>query len=154
VAGTPTDRLGPRAPSVAGMALAAMALLALAGTALTHGSTSMLAATLAAVGVGAGVFMPANNTAIMTSAKARQAGVAGGVTNLTRGVGTSLGVALTGMVFDLAAGGTTQALLPTAMVQRGFAAAVIFLATSAAAAAVTLAALRDDPSSVLARPTS
>jgi EmrB/QacA subfamily drug resistance transporter len=146
-AGALTDRLGPRIPTMMGMLLTAAALLALAGTAVTHGSTAMLTVALAAVGVGVGVFTPANNTAIMTSVRTRQAGVAGGVLNLTRGVGTSLGVAVTALIFDLAAGGASPTSLPAALAQRGFAAAVTLLAAIAATAAAVAAVRGAQPRS-------
>jgi Na+/melibiose symporter-like transporter len=140
--GSLADRLGPRTPTVAGMLVTAAGLLGLAVTALAHGSTVLLAAGLAAVGAGLGAFTPANNAAIMASAPTRQAGVAGGVLNLTRGVGTSLGVSLTGLVFGLAVGHATQtASAPLA--GHGFVIAVAVLAATAAAAA-GIAALRDD----------
>jgi EmrB/QacA subfamily drug resistance transporter len=143
VAGALTDRRGPRTPTILGMLIAGAGLLGLAGAAATHGPTWTLAGALALIGLGVGVFTPANNTAIMTSAPTRQAGLAGGVLNLTRGVGTSLGVALTALVFDLAAGRATSAALPAALVQRGFVAAVLLLAATAAAAGAA-AALRGD----------
>jgi EmrB/QacA subfamily drug resistance transporter len=145
LAGVLTDRRGPRTPTVVGMLTATAGLLLLAGTSTGHGPTWTLAAALAIVGLGAGMFMPANSTAIMTSAPSRQAGLAGGVLNLTRGVGTSLGVALTGLVFELAAGGATSATLPAALTQRGFTAAALFLAATAAATAA-LCAARPKPS--------
>jgi len=89
--------------------------------------------------VGVGVFTPANNTAIMTSVRTRQAGVAAGVLNLTRGVGTSLGVAVTTLNFNLSAGGASPTSLPAALAQRGFAAAVTLLAAIAATAAAVAA---------------
>jgi EmrB/QacA subfamily drug resistance transporter len=153
VAGALTDRLGPRTPTVLGMLITAAGLLALGGTAATQGSTGMLTVALATVGVGVGMFTPANNTAIMTGVATRQAGVAGGILNLTRGLGTSLGVALTALIFDLAAGGTTPASLPPALAQRGFIAAVTLLAAAATAAAA-LAALRGGPPSTPAHATN
>jgi predicted MFS family arabinose efflux permease len=96
IAGTLTDRIGPVAPTVAGMASAA---LALAGLALIPGAS--LGATLgllALLGIGLGLFTPPNNAAVMGSAAADQLGVAGGILNMTRSLGTSLGVAATGAV--------------------------------------------------------
>ena len=58
---------------------------------------------LALVGVGLGLFTPSNNAAIMSSAPKQESGVASGVLNMTRGMGTALGLALTGMVFGLVA---------------------------------------------------
>ena len=40
----------------------------------------------------------------MGSVREQQSGVASGVLNMTRGMGTALGLALTGLVFDLAGG--------------------------------------------------
>jgi EmrB/QacA subfamily drug resistance transporter len=151
LAGALTDRRGPRTPTVLGMLTTTAGLLTLAGTTITHGSTWTLPAALAVVGLGAGMFTPANNTAIMTSAPTRQAGLVGGVLNLTRGVGTSLGVAVTGLVFALAAGGATSAALLAAPIQHGFTAAVLLLAATAAATATT-AALRGDQPLSPARP--
>ena len=50
-----------------------------------------------AVRVGLGAFIPANNSSFMASVRAEQAGAASGLINLARGLGTSLGVALTGL---------------------------------------------------------
>lgn len=144
LAGGLTDRLGPRAPTVAGMLVTSGALVALAATVLAHGSTVLLAAGLAAVGAGLGAFTPANNAAIMTSVPKRRAGVAGGVLNLTRGVGTSLGVTLTGLVFGLVAGRASHGAPTPALTMRGFVAALAVLAAIAAAAG-GIAALRDHP---------
>jgi MFS family permease len=135
LAGGLVDRLGSRTPTVAGMLVTAAGLLGLAAIVLAHGSTGLLVAALAAVGAGLGAFTPANNAAIMASAPTRQASMAGGVLNLTRGIGTSLGVTLTGLVFGLAAGHLTQAAPATRLVERGFVAAVVVLAATAVAAA-------------------
>jgi hypothetical protein len=53
------------------------------------------------VGVGLGLFTPSNNAAIMSSAPKQGSGVASGVLNMTRGMGTALGLALTGLVYGL-----------------------------------------------------
>ena len=59
---------------------------------------------LAIVGTGLGLFIPPNNAAIMGSVPQEQSGLASGVLNMTRGMGTALGLALTGLVFDLSGG--------------------------------------------------
>ncbi|HEY0803760.1 MAG TPA: MFS transporter [Pseudonocardiaceae bacterium] len=56
--------------------------------------TGALVAGLAVLGVGLGVFTPANNSMIMTSIPTRAAGTGGGLVNMTRALGTALGVAL------------------------------------------------------------
>jgi MFS family permease len=87
-------------------------------------------------GVGLGLFTPANNAAIMAAAPTAHAGSAGGVLNMTRGVGTSLGVAVTALVFAGAAGGHDAT--DAAGTAHGYVVALLVLAAvSVAAAAVT-----------------
>jgi MFS family permease len=50
--------------------------------------------TLALLGAGLGAYIPANNTQIMAAAPDRDAATAGGMVNMTRGLGTALGVAV------------------------------------------------------------
>lgn len=99
LAGALTDRVGPRLPTVVGMSLAAAALLLLAATPTRH--LALTIPLLALLGVGLGLFTPPNNSAIMASAPPDRLGVAGGVLNMTRSLGTSLGVAATGAVLTL-----------------------------------------------------
>jgi EmrB/QacA subfamily drug resistance transporter len=96
IAGTLTDRIGPRPPTIAGMAIAA---LALAGLGLAPGASLVpTLGLLALLGIGVGLFTPPNSSAIMGSAPANRLGVAGGILNMTRSLGTSLGVAASGAV--------------------------------------------------------
>ncbi len=96
IACTLADRIGPVAPTVAGMASAALALVALA--LLPGGPLVETLGLLALLGIGFGLFTPPNNAAVMGSAPAHRLGVAGGILNMARGIGTSLGVAATGAV--------------------------------------------------------
>jgi MFS family permease len=99
LAGVLTDRFGSRLPTVTGMLLSAAALFALA--LLPDAALPEVLALLLVLGVGLGLFTPPNNSAIMGSAPQRQLGVAGGILNMTRSIGTSLGVALTGAILAL-----------------------------------------------------
>ena len=138
VAGVVADRVGARAPTVAGMVVAAAALGMLA---VLHGSTTTVAAGLAVVGAGLGAFTPSNNAAIMAAAPHHQAGLASGVLNMTRGMGTALGVAIAGLVFTVS---SRHALLDgtaAAAVSHGFTVVMVTLALLAVLAAV-LAGLR------------
>ena len=72
----------------------------------------------------------------MGSVREQQSGVASGVLNMTRGMGTALGLALTGLVFDLA-GGTSPARVT---VGHAFTLTAFFLG-GAAAAALLLSAI-------------
>ena len=127
VAGRLADAFGPRWVTVIGMLVAAGGLCVMA---VDHTSVLALLLELAAVGAGLGAFTPANNAAIMGSVPPNAAGVAGGILNMTRGIGMSLGIALTGLVFSL---GDTAA--------RGLLLAGYFLAAVCFSAAF-LAALR------------
>ncbi len=72
----------------------------------------------------------------MGSVPEQQSGLASGVLNMTRGMGTALGLALTGLVFDLA-GGTSVTRLT---VDHAFSVTAWFLGTVATAAALLSAA--------------
>jgi len=55
------------------------------------------------VGLGLGVFTPANNAMIMAAIPARTSATGGGLVNLARGLGTAFGVALPILALHLAA---------------------------------------------------
>ncbi|MGA2837651.1 MAG: DHA2 family efflux MFS transporter permease subunit [Acidimicrobiales bacterium] len=137
-AGRLADRLGARPPTIAGMATVAGALAALGALRPTTPAFLLL---LAVVGIGLGLFIPANNAAIMGSAPKGQSGLASGVLNMTRGMGTALGLALTGLVFDVA-GGTSSA---SPAVARAFTVTALFLAALAVAAGVIAGLRRGGP---------
>lgn len=143
LAGRIGDRHGARQVTVAGMLMTAVGLIAIA---LIRRPESILLAELAWIGLGIGAFTPANNAAIMGSAPRTQAGVAGGILNMTRGLGTSLGVALTGLVFTLLSGSAVSGgrISPTPGLVHGFQGGVAFLAAGALLAAI-LAGLRGRP---------
>lgn len=75
---------------------------------------------LALAGAALGLFTPANNAVIAGAGAAENAGMVSGVVNMTRGIGTSLGVAVAG----------------TAYLHGGFAATMATLAVLAGAATV------------------
>ena len=126
-AGRLADRLGARPLTVGGMACVSGGLVALA---VLRPTTLLFLVLLAAVGSGLGAFTPPNNATIMGAVPPRQAGVASGVLNMTRGMGTSLGLAVTGLVFD-AAGGSSAS---TASVAHAFSTSCVVLAVIAAIA--------------------
>jgi EmrB/QacA subfamily drug resistance transporter len=101
LAGRLADRIGARPLTVAGMAAAA-AMLAFAG--VVHPGSALFLVSLAVTGVGLGTFTPPNNAAIMASVPPQRSGMASGVLNMTRGLGTSLGLALAGLMYTLGAG--------------------------------------------------
>ncbi|MEU3346235.1 MFS transporter [Streptomyces sp. NPDC006700] len=105
------DRLLPRSLSDRGRCLtgAGVFLLATAALLAVPLTIAWLVPLLALVGVGLGTFTPANNALIMGAIPARSSGTGGGLVNMTRGLGTALGVALVTLALHLAAGGGTEA---------------------------------------------
>ncbi|GDY30452.1 MFS transporter [Gandjariella thermophila] len=85
-----------------GRAGAAVCVLALAALLVLPLRPGVLAPLLGLLGVGLGVFTPANNAAIMGRIPASSAGVGGGLVNMTRGLGTALGVAFSTLALHLA----------------------------------------------------
>jgi MFS family permease len=105
VAGRVADRVGARPLCVVGMGLVSVSLLLLGATRPQLGWFLVL---LACVGVGMGLFTSPNNASIMGAAPESHAGMASGVLNMTRGLGTALGLAVTGTVFTVAGGDVTR----------------------------------------------
>jgi EmrB/QacA subfamily drug resistance transporter len=100
-AGAAADRWGGHWLAISGMALCSAAFVV---AATTSPGLPVLAAVLVLAGVGFGLFTPSNNAHLMAVAPARQSGQVGGVLNMTRGLGTALGVAVTGLAFASDAG--------------------------------------------------
>jgi EmrB/QacA subfamily drug resistance transporter len=100
LAGKLTDRFGARPLTVSGMSVVASGLIVLA---LRPGTAGMVGL-LASIGVGLGLFTSPNNAAIMGSVPPRQAGMASGILNMSRGMGTALGLAVTGLIFSVSGG--------------------------------------------------
>ncbi len=101
VGGALADRIGRGA-----LAMAAMALVGAAAgiAAVTAGNRAALVAVLALAGLGLGLFIPANNATVAAGGHAHQAGMVSGVLNMTRGIGTSLGVAVAAATYTLGGG--------------------------------------------------
>jgi MFS family permease len=59
---------------------------------------------LAIAGLGLGVFVPANNTVIMRSTEASSASLLGGLVNMARGIGTTLGISLMALALHAGTG--------------------------------------------------
>ena len=100
LSGSLSDRAGPRVPASIGMAIIAVAVLAIAHAGAHH-TLSMLLVSLAAFGVGAGLFTTANNSAIMGSAPKTQQGIASAILGLARNVGMAAGVGAGGAMLAL-----------------------------------------------------
>jgi EmrB/QacA subfamily drug resistance transporter len=132
LAGYLADRFGLRRLTTAGMTVAAFGLLVLV---VGRDALALRVIALALVGAGLGAFTPANNAAIMGAAPLERSGSAGGVINLTRGLGTSLGVALCGTIYAL-----VQVRAAHASSESGFVVTVLALAGLAVLAALAASA--------------
>jgi EmrB/QacA subfamily drug resistance transporter len=94
IGGALYDKLGARLPTVFGMVICVGALVML-GAVLEDARDSLPAVmlALAVFGIGQGLFVSPNNSAIVAAAPANLTGEAGGLLNVTRSLGVSLGVA-------------------------------------------------------------
>ncbi len=100
LAGRCHSRAGERLLTAGGLIVAGLGLLEIV---LWHGAGGLLAG-LALTGLGIGAFTPANNASIMGAAPAGRTGLVSGLLNMTRGLGTALGIALAGMLYTATAG--------------------------------------------------
>jgi MFS family permease len=124
-------RLGNRRRGVAGAITCAFALVMLIFMPMSPGWVVPM---LAVAGLGLGIFVPANNAVIMRTAGPGSASVLGGLVNMARGIGTTLGIALMTVCLHLA--GSGRAGPPDAT------AALAVLAAAVAAAALIAGSIR------------
>jgi MFS family permease len=95
ISGRISDRVGPYWPTLLGMAVSCLGLLLV--MAWLNGAPSdlfLVTCGLGVFGLGQGLFIAPNNSAIMAAAPLSEMGQAGGVLNVMRSLGTSAGVAL------------------------------------------------------------
>lgn len=98
LSGSFSDRIGTRPPAIVGMAVLALGLFLLARLG-PHTEMWKVAAALATAGLGTGVFISPNNSALMGAAPRTRQGVAAGVLATARNVGMVLGIGITGAIF-------------------------------------------------------
>ena len=94
IAGALYDRLGPRLLTASGMLICVVALILL--FAVLDGapaSLPLVMLALAIFGIGQGLFISPNNSAVVAAAPAALTGEAGGLLNVMRSCGISIGVA-------------------------------------------------------------
>jgi EmrB/QacA subfamily drug resistance transporter len=125
LAGKWADRVGARLLTMSGMGVVAGGLVAFG---LLRPDTTGTLLLLAVVGGGLGLFTSPNNASIMGSVPSGRAGMASGILNMSRGMGTALGLALTGLLFAVNGGiaegraGADHAFTVTALVLAAIAA--------------------------------
>jgi EmrB/QacA subfamily drug resistance transporter len=97
LAGTLSDRIGTRIPAVAGMSLIALGLFLLSRLGPDTPLPQVVAA-LGVCGLGTGIFVAPNNSALMGAAPPNRQGIAAGVLATARNAGMVLGVGLAGAI--------------------------------------------------------
>ncbi|MBX6354087.1 MAG: MFS transporter [Thermoflavifilum sp.] len=145
VSGIMADKLGSRLPTLLGMAAAGLGALCLSLVSV-HPRPVVVLLGLWLVGMGIGLFTPANNASVMSQSPPDRLGVAGGLLNMARSIGMSLGVAVGGMCYQLllsVQGVHSEKTAPAAAMVRAFHGAFLICAAMAAAAWVLSAVRRD-----------
>ncbi len=98
LSGTLSDRVGTRLPTALGLFIMGVGLFLLSRLTLaSHYGFAVLG--LAICGLGTGLFVAPNNSALMGDAPRNRQGIAAGVLALARNVGMVLGIGLTGAIF-------------------------------------------------------
>jgi EmrB/QacA subfamily drug resistance transporter len=126
VSGTLSDRIGTRIPGAMGMFFLSVGLLLLAR--LQEASAlSQVILGLAVAGLGIGVFISPNNSALMGAAPLNRQGIAAGILATARSVGMVLGLGLAGAIFTTVLGSQEPVASPRLFqaVQAGFTGALI-----------------------------
>jgi MFS family permease len=131
-AGRLADRCGVRVPAVAGLVVAAAGLV---GLGWLRPAPAGFVGLLVTVGVGLGLFVSPNNAGIMAAVPSEQSGLASGLLNMSRGLGTAMGLAVATAVFAALGGDGTS----VAAIRRAFSVTVLVLAGVAVVAAVVSA---------------
>lgn len=130
ISGELSDRIGTRGLAMLGMAILSAGLIYL-GIASASDSLRSMVAALAVFGLGIGIFVSPNNSALMGSAPRERQGIAAGVLATARNVGMVCGIGFSGAIFTtyLEAGGPDALVRGTQMslyVGAGIAAVGIF----------------------------
>ncbi|MCQ4084060.1 MFS transporter [Streptomyces sp. RB6PN25] len=104
IAATAADKVLPSSLTDRGRCVLGTVICAgaLGGLLFVPVTPAALAPVLALLGLGLGTFTPANNALVMGSIPAGSSGTGGGLVNMTRGLGTALGVALVTLALHLA----------------------------------------------------
>jgi EmrB/QacA subfamily drug resistance transporter len=141
VSGSLSDRVGSRLPTSLGMLIFALGLFLLSRLAATS-PISLTVLGLAICGLGTGLFVAPNNSALMGDAPRSKQGIAAGVLALARNVGMALGVGLTGAIFNSYLGQGDSNYI-TQLVH-AFAVSMLFISGAALLAAFITFARGDD----------
>lgn len=125
LSGALSDRAGTRTLCVAGMAILAGGLFGLSRLD-PHAAVAHIALWLGVVGLGTGLFIAPNNSALMGSAPREHQGIAAGILATARNVGMVIGIGIAGAIFTtvLAQAGTVAQAVHAGLLAGGCAAAL------------------------------
>jgi EmrB/QacA subfamily drug resistance transporter len=144
LAGRMSDRFGPRWLIVAGLAIVAASLYSFTGIAVDSSYLDLLPG-FTLLGIGIALTMSPMTSAAMNAVAVEKAGIASGVLSTFRMVGGSLGVAVTGAIFQGAAGSSFEAASAQQFVDGLSNAMLVSTLVALAGAAVAAAAIRARP---------
>ena len=99
--GALADRMGARILTISGMIISSLGTMVLIVLSINTAVYVYLFG-LILVGAGIGIFTPPNNSSVMGSTPPEHVGVAGGILNMSRSLGMSMGVAIAGTLYDSA----------------------------------------------------
>jgi EmrB/QacA subfamily drug resistance transporter len=142
VSGFFSDKIGSRILGTVGMFILAIGLFLFASLKGTS-SALMIILDLAVAGLGIGIFISPNNSALMGAAPRNRQGIAAGILATARSVGMVLGIGLAGAIFTTVLGSQEPVASPQLFqaLQAGFIGALI-----AASLGTVITALRDERS--------
>jgi EmrB/QacA subfamily drug resistance transporter len=147
VSGRLADRFGPRWLIVGGLLLLTASLYSFSGIAVNSGYLDLLPGFML-LGIGIALTMSPMTSAAMNAVAVEKAGIASGVLSMFRMVGGSLGVAVTGAIFQGAAGSSFETATPQQFVDGLSNAMVVSGALTLVGAMVAALAIRAKPRSL------
>jgi MFS family permease len=130
IAGSISDRIGTRFPSMFGMLILSLGLFLLSRLGPSS-NIFEIGIALGVVGLGTGTFISPNNSAIMGSAPRHRQGIAAGILATARSTGMVLGVGLAGAIFTTILSESTGELALFAATRASFIVAAILAAFGA-----------------------
>lgn len=99
IAGRLSDQIGTRIPGTLGMAILAVGLFLLSRIG-PHAPISHVILGLCVAGLGTGIFISPNNSALMGGAPRNRQGIANAVRQMARNLGNVLGIGIAGAIFN------------------------------------------------------
>jgi len=144
VAGRLADRFGPRWLIVAGLAILTLSLLSFTRIAVDSTYLDLLPGFML-LGIGIALTMSPMTSAAMNAVAVEKAGIASGVLSMFRMVGGSLGVAITGAIFQASAGHDFESATPQNFVDGLSDAMMVSAAVTLIGAVIAASAIRGRP---------